>query len=300
MANTSGDLLVPDRAQVSPAKNKENWMVDPADDSPDHEPRKWVCIDECPFDDEGKCTKQSWKLAKVWSLESPLQAINYLCQHFVHSSHHNFGGRMTGDDGYEAIHDNWHKLNWSYFKDSFEMRETYRQQMKRISTAEEESAPVAKKRRHSAEDRSVRPSDSASNVGSSVCVIELAAGIRSAVKEAIANSQPAGGRSSSSWDTIQSAVATSQPSLQVTHGALPGTIAMHMVPSAAPTATATIPLSKLILIQESLQRSEHAVSSTLSAAVSMSQRMASERAILINAINIVSQFTGQAPRHFVP
>ena len=155
----------------------------------------------------------------------------------------------------------------------------------------------AQERRHSAE---VKPSDSVSNVEqfSSAGMSELAAAITGAVKDAVATALPANTGSSSSWDTLQSPVATSQqPALQVTPGALPGTITM--VPSAG-SGNVTIPVSKLVLIQESLQRAEHAVSSTLSAAVSMSQRMASERAILINAINTVSQFTGQAPKHFVP
>ena len=313
MANTSGDLLLPQRDQISPAKNKENWMVDPTGDSPEHAPRKWVQIDECPFGEY--CTSQSWKAADVWSLESPAHALKYLCQHYVHSSRHNCKGTKTADDGYQAIAANFHNLKWSRFVNSFEDRKSYVQKVRhdaeealktaKRKLAEEKAEDMpAKKRRYYAEERrhsaEVKPSDSVSNVEqfSAAGMSELAAAITGAVKESVATALPANTGSSSSWDTLQSPVATSQqPALQVTPGALPGTITM--VPSAG-SGNVTIPVSKLVLIQESLQRAEHAVSSTLSAAVSMSQRMASERAILINAINTVSQFTGQAPKHFVP
>ena len=143
MANTSGELLLPD--EILPAKNKENWMVDESEDWSEHEPRKWVQIDECPFGEH--CTSQSWKAADVWSLESPAHALKYLCQHYVHSSHHNCKGTKTADDGYQAIAANWHNLKWSRFVNSFEDRKSYSQKLRHDSrrSAEDSQAKVSRR-----------------------------------------------------------------------------------------------------------------------------------------------------------
>ena len=60
----------------------------------------------------------------------------------------------------------------------------------------------------------------------------------------------------------------------------------------------TIPMEKLRLIQDSLQRAEHAIAGSLVASCEQAQKMETQRGIIVSAINVVASFTGQAPQHF--
>ena len=68
-----------------------------------------------------------------------------------------------------------------------------------------------------------------------------------------------------------------------------------MLPRGGQAEFVQVPMEQLKLIQDSLQRAEHAISGSLSAMVEQCTKLASERAIVINAINTVSTFTGQQP-----
>ena len=60
----------------------------------------------------------------------------------------------------------------------------------------------------------------------------------------------------------------------------------------------TVPLDKLKLMQESLQRSEHAISSCLAHTVEQAHKLTIERLIVINALDVISSFTGVPTSHF--
>ena len=60
----------------------------------------------------------------------------------------------------------------------------------------------------------------------------------------------------------------------------------------------TVPLDKLKLMQESLQRSEHAISSSLAHTVEQANQLTIERLIVINALDVISSFTGVPTSHF--
>ena len=62
--------------------------------------------------------------------------------------------------------------------------------------------------------------------------------------------------------------------------------------------TVTIPIEKLKLMQDSLQRAEHAVSASLAFTVEHSNKLAHERLIVQNAINVISGITGVESAHF--
>ena len=62
--------------------------------------------------------------------------------------------------------------------------------------------------------------------------------------------------------------------------------------------TVTIPMEKLRMMQDSLQRAEHAISAALSFTVEQSNKLAHERLILMNAIDVISGITGVPSAHF--
>jgi len=65
--------------------------------------------------------------------------------------------------------------------------------------------------------------------------------------------------------------------------------------------TAAVPLKKLKLLQDSLQRTEHAMNDTLTSNVNAAQLLQCEKVILMNALNQISKVTGEEEfprRHF--
>ena len=60
----------------------------------------------------------------------------------------------------------------------------------------------------------------------------------------------------------------------------------HVLP--LPPKTVTIPMEKLKLMQDSLQRAEHAISSSLAFTVEQSNKLANERLIVQNAIDVIT------------
>ena len=115
-------------------------------------------------------------------------------------------------------------------------------------------------------------------------------------------------------DIIRDTLAASAPSSSSSHTLPEAQRVWHGVghprprpPSAAPHAlaggvhniplapsTVTIPLEKLKLLQDSLQRAEHAISSSLAFTVEQSAKLANERLIVQNAIEIISGISGHS------
>ena len=60
----------------------------------------------------------------------------------------------------------------------------------------------------------------------------------------------------------------------------------------------TIPMEKLKFMQAALQRAEHANSSSLSHTVEQSNKLAHERLIVLNALDVISGISGVPTSHF--
>ena len=71
---------------------------------------------------------------------------------------------------------------------------------------------------------------------------------------------------------------------------------VHNMPAAL--STVTIPLERLKLLQDSLQRAEHAISASLAFTVEQSNRLAQERLIVKHAIDVMSGIRGESTSHF--
>ena len=61
--------------------------------------------------------------------------------------------------------------------------------------------------------------------------------------------------------------------------------------------TIPIPMSKLLIIQDNLQRAEHAVVCGMTGMVEASKKLDQERRILKRTIDVVSNITGVSPTH---
>jgi hypothetical protein len=59
----------------------------------------------------------------------------------------------------------------------------------------------------------------------------------------------------------------------------------------------SVPLTKLVLIQDNLQRAEHAVVCSMASMVDASKKLEMERRRLRSTIEVVANITGVAPTH---
>ena len=82
------------------------------------------------------------------------------------------------------------------------------------------------------------------------------------------------------------------PSLSLDLGA-PG----RQLQTAFPDGTISIPVGKLILVQDSLQRAEHAIVGGMTGLVETAKKMNVERNILARTIDVLADITGQKPTH---
>ena len=67
--------------------------------------------------------------------------------------------------------------------------------------------------------------------------------------------------------------------------------------TAFPDGTISIPVGKLILVQDSLQRAEHAIVGGMTGLVETAKKMNVERNILERTIDVLADITGQKPTY---
>ena len=60
----------------------------------------------------------------------------------------------------------------------------------------------------------------------------------------------------------------------------------------------SVPVARLKLIQQSWQRAEHAITASLLNNAEQGQKMMHERLIILNAIDVLSEMTGEPTRHY--
>jgi hypothetical protein len=269
---------VPDLQDILPEKNGETMLMPEEEDQVDLE-RPWLKITKCPFkdaEDNQICSSQSWKGADVWSMESAEKVLAYLMQHGTHSTCHN----MSVKECYAELTTKFDTIMWESHVESFSDRDAYRKGCQRAKDqAYQEPKPKSKRRKQGEPEAK-----------------SLKEEVKAAVVEAIGESADAAyrspppiawaGSSTDAWSIV------GQPP-----PALANNPYVHQI-SAQGDVTVDVPIEKLKLIQDSLQRSEHAISSAFAHGVENARKLAAERAICISTINLVSAFTNKAPEHF--
>ena len=124
-------MEIPELASLQVGKNKENWFETPArDDTPGYT-RHVIKLAQCPFTpcyhrQTGAqcehCSKPSFSGANMWSLCIHHHVLGYLLQHGTHSDWH----KLSLNDAYDQLVQNWHLLEWEVDDDTYEDRQHYR------------------------------------------------------------------------------------------------------------------------------------------------------------------------------
>ena len=286
-------LKIPPLAEIAVTKNNEKYWI------PAEEDRYWYCrpcvkIKRCPFspctnpvtkEDQRNCSAKSWNAAQVWSLCDTITLIGYLMHHGINSDYHNMD-RQTCYDTIQAL---WPDIEWVYYDDTFDMRQHYRNAI-RNQKAKSQAAPPNKKRKIADQTDDMIPSKMVTMiVGQTVQQLGFGG---------------AGGGFPSSSSTEPWSAAT--PSPPIPPIAAPNSLIDLTAPDSSKGARMLdlkadeiiVPLDKLKLMQESLQRSEHAISSSLAHTVEQANKLTNERLIVINALDVISSFTGVPTSHF--
>ena len=294
------DIEIPslESLQAMIAKNKENWFDDGNSPLFPGNSRKYVKINTCPFAAKNPrggescktCSKQNFSGAALWSTQTPLHCLGYLMQHGTHSEWH----KLSPEDAYDTLVGNWQDIDWELCSETYEEREQYRAQMQ----LEQEKKQRENKRKHQADASSeVHPHDSASQVHpmSDTCKV-IAETVRQTL-EASAGSvgQPAAAAARAHvWGTLGQPRPTSRPALSSGSGVQ--TLSLGSL-TGGPSHV-SVPVERMQMMQDSLQRAEHAISASLAFTVEQSTKLAHERLIVQNAIEVISKITGNDTCHF--
>ena len=300
--------------EIMPCKNHENWFMSAEDDTNEQAVREWCEIRECPFGDY--CQHHNWNGASVWSMDSPQMCLRYAMQHGTHSTKHMLDGEtLSNEVAYERLKEAFPNLNWKLNDETFQHRSEYRawvqQKQKEPEQKPRAPFPSSKRARRGGGGDSVAPGDSASQVGGGAASqiggggggdavgsigLEIAQavmrGLQGFVGGTGGGNQHDGGKGGGPPFSDSSSAAhwgpPTHPSL--TDGS-PGRL-FNVEP------TVEVPIEKLKHIQDSLERSEHAMSGALKNTVEMCNHLASEREILQSSIRLISRFSGQRPNFF--
>ena len=295
----------PVRDMMLPKKNYEPWFL-AADQDYESLVRPVVSISKCPFGDT--CQHHNFRDACVWSFIDTNEVLSFLMQHGTHSSHHN----LTEVDCFDKICDQWWNIEWSNDDDTFEDRVAYRETVRKHkdSQAQETAkgtgkaqAPQASARKgngkRKAPDQRVKEEDddrSVANVGDAnaagaMLTQTLCDSVMRAVDGRLAQYEAA-----SSSDDRWSGIHDGPPSRAGPSISFEGAPGMQLQ-TAFPEGTISIPVGKLILVQDSLQRAEHAIVGGMTGMVETAKKMDVERRILSRTIDVLAGITGQKPTH---
>ena len=294
----------PVRDMMLPKKNQEPWFL-AADQDDDGLVRPVVSIKSCPFGDE-RCQHHNFRNACVWSFNNTDEVLSYLMQHGTHSSHHN----LTEVDCYDKICDQWWNIEWSNDDDTFEDRVAYRETVRKHKDSQAQEtqkgtgkaqAPQASARKgngkRKAPDQRVKEEDVGDAVAAGAmhnagAMQTLCDTVLRAVDGRLAQRDVASS-SDDRWNGIHDGPPSrAGPSLNLDMGA-PG----MQLQTAFPDGTISIPVGKLILVQDSLQRAEHAIVGGMTGLVETAKKMNVERNILARTIDVLADITGQKPTH---
>ena len=302
MAKTD-DIQSPDLGDIVVAKNKEDYLVKEDDDWQDMT-RPVVRLLECPFspcvhpetgDKCEHCSKQSWSAANVWSLDGPSTCIGYLMHHGMYSKWHG----MDRHTCFDSILSVWNDLKLEYYEDTFAERQHYRDTLEHIKQSKvigkaAESVDKSKGNGNKRKKEEDQTEDMVSRKEVTDIVMQT---LQHVYQEGAGGGDASSSSSESPWAKIQSMprppIAAPNSLLDLTADSSAGTRTLSLG-----AKTVTIPIDKLKLMQDSLQRAEHAITSSLTVGVEQSNKLAHERLIVLNAIDVISGISGVATAHF--
>ena len=296
-------LKIPDIADIVVAKNKEKYYVKEEDDRPGMT-RPVVKLKMCPFspcrhpetgEESERCSKQSWSGAHVWSLDGPNACIGYLMHHGMYSKWHG----MDRQTCFDSILSVWNDLKWEYYEDTFAERQHYRDTLEHIKQSKVlgKAAESVDKSKGNGNKRKKEEDQTEDMVARKEVTDIGMQTLQHVYQEGAGGGDASSSSSESPWAKIQSMprppIAAPNSLLDLTAGSSAGTRTLSLG-----AKTVTIPIDKLKLMQDSLQRAEHAITSSLTVGVEQSNKLAHERLIVLNAIDVISGISGVATAHF--
>ena len=297
------DHEIPDIDDIVVTRNNEDYFVSPEEDW-EEKTRPAVSLSSCPFGpcrhpetgvEVDSCSKSAWSSANVWSLQGATEALGYLMHHGIYSPWHG----MRRQECYDFLKDNWKDLKWEIYDDTFHMRQSYRDYREREKNRrghEKKRAEQVDRWKSKGNGTKRKNEDRTEDMVSRKDVSEI---VSQALQEFYqAGDGGTGGSSSASespWAKIQSVpkqpIAAQNSSFDLTAGSGAGT-------RTNTCGFVTIPMEKLKFMQAALQRAEHAISSSLSHTVEQSNKLAHERLMVLNAVEVISSISGVKTSHF--
>ena len=290
------DHVLPDIDDIVVTRNNEDYFVNQKEDW-EERTRPAVSLFSCPFcpcrhPETGveveHCSKSAWSSAKVWSLLGATEALGYLMHHGMYSPWHGMGRQEC----YDFLMNNWKDLKWEFYEDDYTMRQSYRDYREREKNRREhEKKPAEQVDKVKGKGTKRKNEDRTEHM---VYCGEVSDIVSQALQEFYQAGDDGTGVSSSaseSWAKIQSV--PRQPS------AAPNSSFDFTADSGAnKRGFVTIPMDQLKFMQAALQRAEHAISSSLSHTVEQSNKLAHERLIVLNALDVISGISGVPTSHF--
>jgi hypothetical protein len=285
-----GEYFPTELAEILPEKNKENvWVPEEIDDfSTERKYCQFKTGGWCPFPET--CSKKAWKNAKCVSFVSRQKCFQYLMQHGLESSNHYYAAQECFDKIIELVCDEERPLTIEVITEKPQDRQQYRDQVKAAQShwedADEEEKPKKKKWKPTKKEphSDIGPSDSVSSA--------------SRAKNDSADPDASMVISMAVQEGIRMALGQSRQAIgNVDWGSIVNPNAAQSLTLTTPGETAEVPIEKLKLIQDALQRAENAIGFSLQATVGACQKLNGERLIVQNAINQISVLTGQKPTH---
>jgi len=238
-------------------------------------------------------------------------------QHATNSKYHK---HIAMEDHYDDLCEHWHTLKYETWADTFEAREKYRQSVDQWQDSQQEThhhrgesrhnqrhwdagyEHQDKRRRTDCKEEEVHtppPEEEApTDSGIDKSAQHLISAVSAAVVQGIAQSQNAL-QAPNAWGAAASAAnpGAAASSVQQLHPGF-GSSSSLQLSVMQPPRMVPVPMEQLRLIQDSLERAEHAISGALASTVENCSKLASERTILHSTIATISRVTGQPANLF--
>ena len=268
--------------EIPKRKPAEGGFGKPEDDTDD--PIYEVKMVYCPFHSHSHCNRQSFGNASVRSFHGIRHCLCYAMQHGVHSAKHN----LKEEQAFNILKDELEKQKqlesgpdiFEFITWTREDRDEYRRDLAEKAEkakADAQAAPIGSSKRRKTEVKTD------SGMSTDNLTAAIGAAVQSAMTPLLQQVADSGSTASSAtWSDISRAPAT--------------TLARRPpVPTIQADDMIEVPLEKLKLLQNSMQRAEHAISGGLKDVVNMATKLKGERDVIQNALKVISTFTGDEP-----
>jgi hypothetical protein len=258
---------IPDLEQVPPMKNFESLLI--FDDYPEKDVKTFT-VKYCPC--WKTCSTDAWKRSSCWSLQGMESCLSYVMWHLTKSSKH----CMSVEEAHMIITETvlTDDLKWEVEAYDWQSREYYRKDHLRKEQKRQREADKGKGNGGKGTKRFCSRSQEPSSSSNDEAVRLTPAMVQAMVTEGIAKAR----------DKLKQAGVEEDKDLE---------LEMSLDESGE---TIVIPIERLRLIQDSLTRAEHSVSSALINCAMTSKKLDADRMMLLNCIKLISTFTGDDVR----